>query len=426
MSTTMLESIGAIVTGQAVVRHTLAELAEDDLVSAVEREVRNARGNWNFAREPVYQYLAGLQEKVERLVEVESQVNSLLNRLQEEAVVARNRSATLLLRPLAEHGENLARSSGRQVSVTINGDETQLDYSTLETLKGPLRALIAFSVEQSLETPERRLAVGKPERGQLTVTLAKQDDRVVVTIDDDGAGIDPSLVARRAAQLGWPDDGASLDLILREGYGPVSNDDTSSGGANLAEIQAELHAHGGELNVANLLSGGLRFLAAVPVEMAMLDGMVVRVGEVMYIVPIDSIQRIVHSVASDLMRISAEERRYMLKLAQDDVLPVQFLMKSDHSDGAVDTDPFATAAVTAETANAAAEGEQKYLFVVAGKSKRRVALSVDELIGQQTVMIRPLLGYLSGIRGVTGCALLGSGGVGLVLDMRRLVERARS
>jgi len=154
--------------------------------------------------------------------------------------------------------------------------------------------------------------------------------------------------------------------------------------------------------------------------------MVVRVGEVMYIVPIDSIQRIVHSVASDLMRISAEERRYMLKLAQDDVLPVQFLMKSDHSDGAVDTDPFATAAVTAETANAAAEGEQKYLFVVAGKSKRRVALSVDELIGQQTVMIRPLLGYLSGIRGVTGCALLGSGGVGLVLDMRRLVERARS
>jgi chemotaxis protein histidine kinase CheA len=427
MSTTMLESIGAIVTGQAVVRHTLAELAEDDLVSSVEREVRNARGDWNFAREPVYQYLAGLQEKVERLVEVESQVNSLLNRLQEEAVVARNRSATLLLRPLAAHGEVLARNSGRQVIVTISGDETQLDYSTLETLKAPLRALIAFSVEQSLETPERRLAVGKPERGQLTVTLAKQDDRVVVTIDDDGAGIDPSLVARRTAQLGWPDDGHSLDLILREGYGPVSNDDTSSGGANLAEIQAELHAHGGELHVANLLSGGLRFVASVPVEMAMLDGMVVRVGEVMYIVPIDSIQRIVHSVASDLMRISAEERRYMLKLAQDDVLPVQFLMKSDHADGAGDADPFAMAPVTAETANAGTDGdgEQKYLFVVAGKSKRRVALSVDELIGQQTVMIRPLLGYLCGIRGVTGCALLGSGGVGLVLDMRYVVERAR-
>ena len=155
----------------------------------------------------------------------------------------------------------------------------------------------------------------------------------------------------------------------------------------------------------------------------MLDGMVVRVGEVMYIVPIDSIQRIVHSVASDLMRISAEERRYMLKLAQDDVLPVQFLMKSDHADGAGDPDPFAMAPVTAETANAGrrdVDGEQKYLFVVAGKSKRRVALSVDELIGQQTVMIRPLLGYLCGIRGVTGCALLGSGGVGLVLDMRLL------
>ena len=210
MSTTMLESIGAIVTGQAVVRHTLAELAEDDLVSAVEREVRNARGDWNFAREPVYQYLAGLQEKVERLVEVESQVNSLLSRLQEEAVVARNRPATLLLRPLATHGEILARNSGRQVTVTVSGEETQLDYSTHENLKGPLRALMAFSVEQSVETPEHRLAVGKPELGQITVTLAKQDDRVVVTIDDDGAGIDPSLMARRAAQLGWRDDGNSL------------------------------------------------------------------------------------------------------------------------------------------------------------------------------------------------------------------------
>ena len=118
-------------------------------------------------------------------------------------------------------------------------------------------------------------------------------------------------------------------------------------GANLAEIQTELHAHGGELHVANSPSGGLRFLAAVPVEMAMLDGMVVRVGEVMYIVPIDSIQRIVHSVGSDLMRISAEERRYMLKLAQDDVLPVQFLMKSDHADSAGDADPFANSRVAA-------------------------------------------------------------------------------
>ena len=119
----------------------------------------------------------------------------------------------------------------------------------------------------------------------------------------------------------------------------------------------------------------------------------------------------------------------MLKLAQDDVLPVQFLMKSDHADSAGDTDPFANSRVAAGAPNAFASGEgngeQKFLFVVAGKSKRRVALSVDELIGQQTVMIRPLLGYLSGIRGVTGCALLGSGGVGLVLDMRRLVEHGR-
>lgn len=116
------------------------------------------------------------------------------------------------------------------------------------------------------------------------------------------------------------------------------------------------------------------------------------------------------------MRISAADGRYMLKLAQDDVLPIQFLLQGGKAEGAEDFDPFSMAAA-ANAAAADADDEQKYLFVVASRSTRRVALSVDELVGQQMVLIRPLQEYLSGIRGVTGCALLGSGGVGMVLDM---------
>jgi two-component system chemotaxis sensor kinase CheA len=245
----------------------------------------------------------------------------------------------------------------------------------------------------------------------------KQDDQVVVTIEGDGAGIDLARVALRARQLGWQEDNNLLNLVLRDGYGPLDADGSAGGGTNLAEIRAALRAHGGELRVANLPSGGVRFVVSMPLAMAVMDGMVVRVGDVMYVVPIDSIQRIVHSGAGDLMRISAADGRYMLKLAQDDVLPIQFLMQGGKAEEAEAFDPFSLAAAAANAAAAEADGEQKHLFVVASRSTRRVALSVDELVGQQMVLIRPLQGYLSGIRGVTGCALLGSGGVGMVLDM---------
>ena len=206
MSGVTLESIGAIVTGQAIVRHSLAELAEDDLVHAVELEFRSARGDWSVAREPVCRYLAGVQEKIEKLIQVESHVNSLLDRLQQETIAVRSRSAALLLRTLAQHGDAVAREAGRQIVVAISGDETQLDFSTLEDLKEPLRALVAFAVQQSIEVPERRLAMGKERHGRVGVRLLKQDDQVVVTVEDDGAGIDLTKIALRAGQLGWQED----------------------------------------------------------------------------------------------------------------------------------------------------------------------------------------------------------------------------
>lgn len=428
MSANMLESIGEIVTGQAMMHHTLVELADEDMIRCIETELRDAGGDWNAARESVRRYLEGWQKKIEKLVQVESQINSLLDRLQEEAIAVRNRPAALLLKPVAPYGESLARKIGRQVIVSTSGDETQLDFSTLENLKGPLRALAAFSIAQSIEAPERRLAAGKDERGQVRVGLVKSDEQVVVTIEDDGIGIDLGRIAQRARQLGWEEEKNLPSLILREGYGPVVNDDFGGEGTNFAEIDAALRAHGGGLRVVNLPSGGMRSIVTMPLAMVVLDGMVIRVGEVMYVVPIDSIQRIVHSGASNLVRISANDGRYMLKLAQDDVLPVQFLMQSGHVNENEKVDPFSAASsLAAEAASDEAAGEdseQKHLFVIVGKATRRVALCVDELVGQQLVLIRPLQGYLSSIRGVTGCALLGSGGVGMVLEMGYVLGHA--
>ena len=180
-------------------------------------------------------------------------------------------------------------------------------------------------------------------------------------------------------------------------------------GALLAGTRAALRSRGGELRVAPLPEKGIHFEVILPMAMAVLDGMVVRVGEFRYVVPLDSIQRIVHSGIEDIMWLPADGGRFMLKLGREEVLPVHCL-RDDTGGGSIQAED--------------ASSGQRRLFVIVGKQTQRVALPVDELMGQQLVLIRPLRGYLSGIQGVTGCALLGGGDVGMVLDIANIVRAA--
>jgi two-component system chemotaxis sensor kinase CheA len=365
MSGDMLEAIGEIVTGQAMVHHMLAGLAESDLARAVDAEVNRAGGDWSKAQRAVRRLVEDFTDRLEVVLQSEAQLNTQLGRLQEEAIAVRTRSATLLLKPLEAFAEATARQYGRQVAMSSAGEDLMLDYTMLEDLKAPLRNLVAQSVLRSIELPEHRVAAGKDVRGMIHVGLTRRDDHIAITVDDDGCGGQP--------------------------------------GSECDEIASVLRSHGGDLRVAASPAGGFGFNVTMPLAMVVLDGMVVRVGQVRYVVPLDAIQRIVNAVAGQVMRVSADRGRYMLKLGPEDVLPIQFLKASGIVD---DDDPFA------------AVGEDaKQLFVVVGKLAQRIALSVDELVGQQLVLIRPLQGYLSNIRGVTGCALLGSGEVGMVLDM---------
>jgi two-component system chemotaxis sensor kinase CheA len=152
----------------------------------------------------------------------------------------------------------------------------------------------------------------------------------------------------------------------------------------------------------------MRFHVTLPMAVVVMDGMVIGVGGVRYVVPLEAIQRIVHATDADLIRVSADRGRHMLKLGHEDIVPVQFLQAKGGS---------------GERPVAGTPGEAKRLFVVIGRDAQRMALSIDELVGQQVLPIRPLQGYLAEMRGVIGCALLGGGEVGMVLDVSHLLSR---
>ncbi len=368
----MVEAIGEVVAGQAIVHHMLTGLGDEDYMRAVEAAVRDAGGEWSKAQAGVRDVLDGLSARIEKVLQAEAQMDTHLKRLQEEVIGMRARPATLLLKPLEIFAEATARQHDRRVAVSSVGDDVEIDHTILEQLKGPLRRLVAFCVTgERAASAENDDDEAKRSR-HLRIRLDRQNDHIVVTVEDNGSR------------------------------------DTDVG--DFEDIQAGLRSQGGDLRVVALPTGGVRFHVTVPLAMAVIDGMVVRVGEVRYVVPIDAIQRIVYSATQEIVRVSADHGRLMLKLGKEDIVPIRFLGTGDTADD--------------DTAVPALDDETKHLFLIVGKKTNRIALSVDELEGQQIVLIRPLQGYLAGIRGVTGCVLLGGGEVGMVLDMGHVLSLA--
>ncbi|WNV03497.1 chemotaxis protein CheW [Candidatus Methylospira mobilis] len=410
-----LRLIGELVTGQSQLQHLLARLQESDLGRDIDQIITQASGNWTGARDSIHVLLAEHQMALEHLAQIHIQNSTLLTQLQEETLTQRVRSAALLLQPLHAYVGTLAGHSHRNVELEINGEEENLDFSLFDRLKPLIRHLLDFIVWHSIELPEQRKAANKPERARIKLTLSTHEGHVNLQLEDDGKGIDLNEIAERT-QNSKP----TLNLVLGENYGRVGDNDNYEG-HDLGATRLELRRQGGDLRIAGSQLGGLRFNLTFPLATVVLDGMVIRVGEVQYIVPIQAIQRIVRAGSKELTQVSANEGDYLLCMENEKVLPIQFLRRNGHGQNEEGKVQLAALLHNREKTS---EDELKYLFVVVGGYGQSTALAVDELIGQQQVLIRPLEGYLSSIRGATGCALLGSGDVGIVLDMSLLLEQA--
>jgi two-component system chemotaxis sensor kinase CheA len=397
-----LGNVGELAGTRATLHRVTQRLTELDLVETVTRLVRQSDGDWQRVRKELQASLAMWADDLSTLSQLETEMGASLDRFQEAALALRARPVVGILAPLQRLVQDVAQHQGKLVELRLEGVDTELDYGALDVLAEPLRRLVWFGVVHSIEKPVHRRELGKPAVGRVSVTVAKTADQVQVVVEDDGRGIDWGIAQKRARELGWTDDGGGsagklAEWVLRDGFGVVGGSDGIEG-VVLAAVNTELRAQGGRLGVFSEPGKGTRFSLELLLNTVVIDGMVMRVADVHYVVPIEAVRRIVKPEETQIVRSSADGGQRLLRL-EEELVPIRTLTGGTQEGIPQERDP------------------QEGLLLVVEQAEQGIALVVDELIGQQQVLIQPLQGHLADVPSVSGCALLGEGEVGMVLNL---------
>lgn len=294
----------------------------------------------------------------------------------------------------------LARSSGREVQLSTSGEETQIDKVLVERLVDPLLHLVRNAVAHGLESPAERLAAGKPEVGRLSLAARPDGDSIVITVEDDGRGLDLQKIARVAGLSAPPTPEQALDLISRPGFSTRSQAGLDAGrGVGLDVVRRALQEIGATLAVASRAGHGCTFSLRVPLTLAIIEAFLLRVGNERYAVSRDAVDEVL--AAQDAEFISSP--RGELAAWRGATLPVVRLRELLHTPGAAPTG---------------------MVGLVHRSGSRRVVFLVDAILGLREVVVRPLVDPLLARPWLAGATELGDGGIALILDLPHLTELA--
>ncbi len=306
---------------------------------------------------------------------------------------------------------DLTAAVGKQAMLETAGEETELDRTVIEKIGDPLTHLIRNSVDHGIELPEDRQAAGKPETGRVRLEAYQQGGNIYIEVADDGKGLDRDRIVAKAVQNGLVaadqalNDEEALALIFRPGLSTAEKVTEVSGrGVGMDVVRRNVEALGGSISIRSEFGKGACFTIKLPLTLAIMDGQSLRVGGQVYILPLVAIVESIRPVASAVRRVFDQGETVTVR---GQVLPVIRLHE------VFDVEPRTTRLTEA-------------LVVIVEHERRLAALMVDELLGQQQVVIKSLENNFQKIEGVAGATILGDGRVALILDVPGLVALARA
>ena len=305
---------------------------------------------------------------------------------------------------------DLSAKAGKKIQLVLSGEETELDKTVIESINDPLTHLVRNSADHGLELPEERLDNNKPELGTIRLNAFHEGGSICITVEDDGRGLNRDKILAKAVKQGLigesekPTDDQIWPLIFKPGFSTAEKiTDISGRGVGMDVVKRNIENLGGTVSIKTAAGKGTVFTLKLPLTLAIIDGMTVRVGKETYIVPLLSILESIQPKAEAVKTVVGKGE---LINVRGTYIPIVRLYEVFSNEPEY-TDPKAAILLILET-----EGE-------------RVAVMVDEIMGQQQVVIKSMEQNFRKVEGVAGATILGDGTVGFIVDVRGLLEISR-
>jgi two-component system chemotaxis sensor kinase CheA len=328
--------------------------------------------------------------------------------LQESVMAIRAQPVKSVFARMPRVVRDLAAILGKEVRIVTSGEMTEIDKTVIEQLNDPLTHMIRNALDHGIEGPDDRVAAGKPRQGTILLSAAQRSGRIIIEVSDDGRGINREKVLAKAQDRGLVAPGASLsdedidNLIFLPAFSTADVVSNISGrGVGMDVVKRNVQALGGRITVQSRFGSGSCFTLSLPLTLAVLDGMVVSVGKETFIIPLTAI---IESMRPQRAEIHPVVGRGDVLALRGEYLSLTHLNRLFAIDDAV-TDPC-----------------HGIVIIVQSESAGRIGVVVDELLGQQQVVVKSLESNYEAVDGIGGATILGNGRVALILDVARLRE----
>ncbi len=369
----------------------------------------NMVGELVIAQAMVNQDVAAINATNQRLDRNMNHLAKITRELQDLSMSMRMIPIQGVFQKMTRLVRDLSRKAGKEVDLVVTGGETELDRNLVEKINDPLVHMVRNSVDHGISTPDERVKAGKPERGCVELKAYHKAGNIVIEIIDDGKGLNKERILAKAISQGVVKEGQELSdqeifrLIFHAGLSTAEKiTDVSGRGVGMDVVRKNIEALGGRVDIQSVDGAGSTFIMRLPLTLAVIDGQIVRVGDQRYILPIISIEQ---SIQPKIEHISTVQNKGEMLMVRGNLLPMFRLYK--------------LFGVKPDT-----EDPTQALTVIVQDNERQCSLLVDELMGQQQVVIKSLGEGLGSAKGVSGGAILGDGNVSLILDVPGVIDLA--
>ncbi len=342
------------------------------------------------------------------LSDTSAQIDFITTELQMAVMKTRMVAIARVFNKLPRLVRDLAKEMSKEIELQMYGEETELDKSIIEELNDPFVHILRNAVDHGIELPEERQRAGKPRTGTIVVKAEHEGNHIVISIKDDGRGMDPEKLKRKAVEKGLISETHAAEmskrdafnLIFEPGFSTAQKVTNVSGrGVGMDVVRTNITKLKGLIDVESEIGVGSKFTIKLPLTLAIIQGLLVRANKEVFVIPLNSVLEVVRVQTKDITSIRGREVIHL----RNSVLPLVRL-----------------ANVLGVSTNG--ERTQWMYVVVVGIAEQRVGIAVDSLLGQKEVVIKSLGKYLGGVRAIAGSTILGDGKVVMIIDVGQLMQ----